>query len=540
MNLILLQLKTDYRRFRGWLVAFWMLLLYFGFCRPFVHILQALPIMGFFQGINDVIRIFIFILGWLICVRVIQADPLVETNAFWMGRPIRRGYLVMAKTLFVVLFCVLPCFIAWNVSWWLGLNLVFGEWLHCVCDFTVMVFAFVLLPMIFAVITSKFSHFILHVAVFIFTLLVFNVVWDYLMRTDQVLQQGRETREYWLFIMMDCCLIFAWLAQWWHNGRKFVYIIWGVSLFLLPLLQKITPYEMLSFKPQPLPAAAGVSVKILTNNEVVPFENLVVGTHLGVTGLKSNQVAVANVFSGHFYVPQFKNGTSPAMTCAFDEYDGERQLNSWFMEIRSSLPGNVIWFSRLNAYSTKLPVILTNLAAEVLEGQKGWFEGVVDLKIYNVDKVGEVPLTTQSFTTSDGRRYWFEKTMKDERDINIIVKLQSYPAFMIQRLDWNNKQHCYVLYNPELGEAIFSNCVEQKALAVIDGGVTYIKNIPFFYPMLRSRLAGVSFDKWLKGARFLVYRVEADSGVHCNFWVNDYAFELDRSHYWDENTVEKK
>jgi|GEM_PF-1399744 len=542
MNLVLLQLKTDYRRFRWWLVAFWILLVIFSVFRPYFHVLQADPVTRIGQIINSSLPGYIYILGVLICVRLIQSDPLVETNAFWMGRPIRRGHLMTAKTLFVVLFCLLPCLVAWNISWWLGLNLVFKEWLQCLRDFTFMFLLYALFPMVLAAMTPKFSYFIIHVGVFFVTLVGAAVIWEYLAGGNHftsVLQQERETRDYWLNVMMGCCVVLAWLAQFRRNGRMLAYIIWGVSLILLPLLQKITPYEMLPFKPEPIPNASCVSVQVLTNNQVVPFDHLVVGTHIGVTGVKSNQVAIADSFIGDFYYDQYKNGESPVIKCIAGG-NGAQVREGWYMKIQSSLPSNVVWFSKLNSHSTKLFTMVTNLPPQALEGDKGRFTGEMDLKIYNIDKVADVPITTKSFITSDGRRYWIEMTMVDDVGITFYMKVQSYPAFMSQGVDQNDKQHCYVLYNPELSEAIFCLVPEEKTRVVVNGGVTYIRCVTFNYPILRSKLVGGSFEKWLEGTRLLAYRVEIDSKLHQNFKVNNYVFEMDRSHHWNKNTKGKR
>jgi len=108
MNLITHLLRKDIRRSRGLLIAWLLLLILHGVLvssrvNPGDQLKQAV-----FAMISGAVPLFKALLLVVIVPFVVQDEPLVGTIAFWLTRPISRGTLLLAKTLYAMAVLVLP------------------------------------------------------------------------------------------------------------------------------------------------------------------------------------------------------------------------------------------------------------------------------------------------------------------------------------------------------------------------------------------------------------------------------------------------
>jgi len=119
MNLILHQIVKDLRAQR-WPLALWLAVLLID------GLFRGLQIDRFIVGAEAANRLYVvvmvvgyaeLVLGWLIAVKIIQADPLDTTTAFWLTRPLSRPALLVSKLLVIgPLFLLLPCAASTSVA----------------------------------------------------------------------------------------------------------------------------------------------------------------------------------------------------------------------------------------------------------------------------------------------------------------------------------------------------------------------------------------------------------------------------------------
>jgi hypothetical protein len=90
MTLILHQAMTDLRANR-WLVAAWAAMLAAACAIEALKLEASLAIPLFALSLGRVV------LGWVLAIRIVHADPLDGTSAFWLTRPLSRRMLLAAK-----------------------------------------------------------------------------------------------------------------------------------------------------------------------------------------------------------------------------------------------------------------------------------------------------------------------------------------------------------------------------------------------------------------------------------------------------------
>ena len=119
MNLILHQIARDLRAQRGPLALWLALILAAG-------LFEGLGLDRFVLDRESASRLYMAALavgyagmafGWFIAARIIQADPLDTTTAFWLTRPLPAWRLLVSKLLAITsLFLILPCAAATGVA----------------------------------------------------------------------------------------------------------------------------------------------------------------------------------------------------------------------------------------------------------------------------------------------------------------------------------------------------------------------------------------------------------------------------------------
>jgi hypothetical protein len=119
MNLIVHQIAKDLRAVR-WPLALWLAVLLGD------GLVLALQLDRFIVGSEAANRFSVLlktvgyvelVFGWLIAVRIIHADPLDTTTAFWLTRPLSPGALLIGKlTSICVIFLLLPTAVATAVA----------------------------------------------------------------------------------------------------------------------------------------------------------------------------------------------------------------------------------------------------------------------------------------------------------------------------------------------------------------------------------------------------------------------------------------
>lgn len=162
MKTILAHLKKDVALFRP-LLWIWAILvgidcLSFFDRIPFSHAsgnAGLVVVSGLVLLVASGVASFVFqmLLSLLLVVRVIHADPLTESDAFWRTRPISRGALLAEKSLFIALLLMGTVFAALAIRFHSGNT----SGAAMLLQIAVLVFGI----MAFTVVTSNFSKLIL-------------------------------------------------------------------------------------------------------------------------------------------------------------------------------------------------------------------------------------------------------------------------------------------------------------------------------------------------------------------------------------------
>jgi hypothetical protein len=163
MNLILHQAMTDIRAQR-WLVAAWAAM-FAGACA-----IEALKIEASMVYPLLALSLGRVVLGWVLAIRIVHADPLDSTSAFWLTRPLSPRMLLAAKAgLISGLLLVVPAVAALVVFIVNGVAIatlpgILGQWL--------LIEALPLLPIVLVATLTR------DVARMVLTLLVSVVFWS--------------------------------------------------------------------------------------------------------------------------------------------------------------------------------------------------------------------------------------------------------------------------------------------------------------------------------------------------------------------------
>jgi len=164
MSLILHQIAKDLRAVR-WPLALWLVVLIAD------GLVLGLKLDRFIVDADAADRIYLVFaavgnaemaFGWLIAARIIHADPIETTMAFWLTRPLSAGTLLVSKLLLIgALFLILPNAVATGVA---AANGVGGPTLLHVAAERLAMDAALLLPiMVVAAVTRSLPHFALTV-----------------------------------------------------------------------------------------------------------------------------------------------------------------------------------------------------------------------------------------------------------------------------------------------------------------------------------------------------------------------------------------
>lgn len=111
MTFVLHQMRTDVRHLGGWLAAWLLLLLAATAFTAFRLDLLAgsRELVARLLGAHAFLLDALVLVGWVLAARIVHADPLDGTTAFWLTRPIAPARLAVAKlSLILVLFVAAP------------------------------------------------------------------------------------------------------------------------------------------------------------------------------------------------------------------------------------------------------------------------------------------------------------------------------------------------------------------------------------------------------------------------------------------------
>jgi hypothetical protein len=112
MNLILHQVTTDLRHFRWRLLVLWLAFA----LEPFLANLDSLSGEAV-ATLRFLVVLWQAFVALALIASLVQADALVDTEAAWLSRPLRRNHLFWAKTAFLVLGLLAPRLAPQIVGW---------------------------------------------------------------------------------------------------------------------------------------------------------------------------------------------------------------------------------------------------------------------------------------------------------------------------------------------------------------------------------------------------------------------------------------
>jgi len=164
MKIIFHQLRKDIYRTR-WLLLLWLIIVVLRFALVGVNVNPSdtawqatYQMLGLLTGVIDSLLVFIIV------PLVIQQEPLVGTDSFWLTRPLSRGTVFASKALFACVLLVLPLLVEAVVT------LANGVTLSDICLALPWLFfsrlsEFLIIAML-AVLTPSFGRFIIGVAIY--------------------------------------------------------------------------------------------------------------------------------------------------------------------------------------------------------------------------------------------------------------------------------------------------------------------------------------------------------------------------------------
>ena len=203
--------------------------------------------------------------------------------------------------------------------------------------------------------------------------------------------------------------------------------------------------------------------------------------------------------------------------------------------MQKDFPPETLWFNDNVFYGNWLAFAERDKEFERLP-PRGTLDGSLDLDLFAVKKVAEVPLRPATFNTLPGQ--WVTIQRARLSGGFIVVSIKESAACLMWNRDLkttafyptgaNQKGICtFVLYDPVAGE---STVVQPETFeADFPGGALNSQNTAFFqlrfpYSALRERLLGVTAAEWMRKARLCVFAPEYQGTGHYSFHQEHYQW----------------
>ena len=534
MNLILHQFTTDLRHFRGRLIGLWLLFA----LEPFVANLSSLPgeaigILGLFVTLAQAL------VALALIASLVQADALVGTEAAWLTRPLRRNHLFWAKTAFLVLGLIAPRLALQVIGWALR---GYSPYLMLCGAGESLLFT---VPFVFAVatlaaLTLDLSRFFLAVGIAVGGVFAWVVVVEMLRRggvldEPTVAWQDRATRNasavVAAFLCTLACAVTAWVAQ--ARGRLWRVSVAGLAAGLMTFPVIVTVWANNFLLPQPTQSAPLALAGEVKGFSLKDPRSQPLSTELVVQGVPERRVAITRGLSAQVLFAGDRRPTFVRRASSFSEFNASelRRGNAYVRVIQGFFPTNTLWFNE--SFNPWLGSAFYDeaVAKRFPNGAPpGALSGEVELDLFAIEKVAEVPLRPAAFTILPGRRLALDQPRLAGGVISVPVNESAAQLLLDRKLNLGgsargSEPFCtYVLYHPGSGEAYLIRQSDRSGFIprLLGGETHHTLRLRFPYPALRERLAGVTAAQWLREARLWIFAPVYDGSSRLAFRKEDF------------------
>ncbi|MBN2451623.1 MAG: hypothetical protein JXR77_14640 [Lentisphaeria bacterium] len=546
-KLIGLLLRTDCRHLRGWLAAH-------GLCGAALLLAnQARLPVGLAEVLPSLVLVLLTVAGVLVVFLAVQADGLSGSTAHWLGRPVRRVHLFVAKSALLGLGVIGPVLLALGAGW--VANGIRGGMLPAalagaglwLCALTLICAAIAGatpglmrgLPLIFGFGAAAMAG----------GMLVSILSAPGSRMVPQSLTASRT-------VIAAVFLLTAGLAAWlWQALRGSP----GVTLTVLAvgavLLAPATAWWPVDFlRPTALqPPPLDVSVDPTPTGRAGAGEQ-VLFSRFRVTGLPPDHlVAVADVRA----VLSRREGPSLSLGSGMSAgHPGRlpapiwatREAHEFAAFLRRRLPERTTW-QLPNSFPSEAELPIQEAEGVVWSGgpPSGHLQGELVLAVHRIDLLADVPLACGTVYRGDGRVVAVDEVKSTEAGIEVWA--HSFRAGVVLTRDPRKAAHgpirwgwtetpVFVVYNPRTQEALAPDWRQHArgslpTLSAVRGGYLHRHRFAVPYSPARARLSGVPLEEWRRDLRLLVFRDVYRGSVTRTVDVPSYRLQ------WDSGAAER-
>lgn len=547
MNLILHQLKTDLRRFRSQILLLWIAFA----AGPIVLVGSIRP--EAFAFVSTMAMLWQVIGGVFLTVSLVQADPLVGTSAQWLGRPIRRCHLFWAKTLFLLGIVLMPRLLFQSAGW-----LARGystEMLFCaLTESALYAFTVIFSAAVLAALTRDLARFFLASGILAGGIFLWLGTVSILLKhgfLERSVTSWRETaslnssKEIMAFTVLAACGLVAWFGQAYARRWRLAVVMLAAGVLAFPVIATCWSRNFLKTR---LTNARPLSVQIIQTNSV--FEGQKIFAEIAVNGIPEGKVPVVQELQARFSYGG--TGISLQPNLMFQGAERVRPENSpqiphYLKEIKGHFPADTLWFEQRSFWGFE-PAFRNEEAFRRFNTQSppGELRGSLEVDLYSVRKVAELPLISGSVKTMPGQQAAIRRVSLSDNMIAVFIeesmaslKLDRNPlTSMDARVGTPKSRNTYVLFHPKFGEAYLADqrVAGQRGVDAVTGEVRLSFRLAFRYSALRERLAGVSAADWLKEARLWVFVPVYNGTANLMFHEENYTWKVpETSRPWGDN-----
>ena len=531
MSLTLHQLRTDGRHFLGWLIVLW------GLCVAQTLMLPLSPANGrllvLLHGLLGMAQI---VVGAALVVLSVHSTRMAGSDAFWMTRPLGRRAVFRSRTLFLVVFMLLPLTCSYAIAW-CALRASPADIVAGLAE--VLLVAGALMGVLAAVagLTEDALQFFRRGAMLVAIALVGGLAFRHLL-LPTVGRQGLlaprapgSTAVVVLFFLLVCALG-SWIGHGRYRRRRLATgLLWLAAVGAVPVgaLCRIPP------RPPSLEPGHEVAARLLQDEPVpspVPAGTQLLWSHMLAEDLPEHYVVGATDLQGSLVLDTATGDrTLRAHSPGIGHFDHPllsfHHEEDYFRAIRGFFPDDTLWFGWHVVQHRHLPLEFPALHGPI----QGRFECRLDLNLYEVVRLAVLPLQRASAYLAPGHRFTISRIGWEEEKVRLAVVEERIPerfgesgAHGPPRL--RSRARIYVVYHEPTGEA---HAVEDQSHHANTEATTFTvrvleSSLDIPVPALRTYLTGVSLDRWLEESRLHVFEPRLRGRQRVRLAADDYLF----------------
>lgn len=535
MNLLLHQLRTDFRHLRPWLLAFWATL-------PVQVLLTNWS--GLHYEVRFVLEVILMLLqvllAALVTVRAVHADAFVGDTVFWKTRPLTPVTLLGAKSLLVVLGLLLPFTLAGAFGWTTGgvsaSKLPVG----------IASLWFVMVPGLAIVLALAGSSRNLTQLVAGFGGL-FAVFTATLLLAEKLTQLGVFPRSQLNIATSSTATALGWLMVWsvlaWTltvKRRPMVSaVLLGMAVVGAVTLKVAWRVDLLGRAALPEVEMTVVPMSADDPGDLVS-DDQVLWSAFRVSGLPTNRLVAATSLFASFKAEdgtafRFFHRTQWAPLPSRLNLLDSPQEGDYFRRIRSGFPSDTLWFGNwIMPYARSLPLSTQGEEVRIRNDLRGRFVGDLSLQVCEVRHLADVPLKPATLRLDDEMSVLVRRVTADAGGIMVQIE-ERWSAFLLapgSEVPGYGRQgglaFVYVLYQPATGEAVVRDPgrMGRRYPGTYAERAVQQDELRFEFPRLQTHLSGVSVEERVDGARLHIFDARPVGWMHKRFDLADFKLRM--------------